>query len=102
MMRRPPRSTLFPYTPLFRSDAAGTGLPSAAEPVAADRHWRKRTEAPRRWTGRPARSGRLGELHQGDRLGGPQPRDRKSTRLNSSDPNIPYAVFSLKKKNNMY
>src|SRR3712207_8831334 len=90
MIRRPPRSTLFPYT-----DA----LPicDAPEPDAV----------PRGRVGRPRR-GHLGgaraapPLHplEGDGLGGRRP-DRKSTRLNSSHPNISYAVFCLKKKNNI-
>src|SRR5205807_7896979 len=72
MIRRPPRSTLFPYTTLFRSTLIGDGLrkivPLAAE--LANEH------------------GRVG--------------DRKSTRLNSSHLVISYAVFCLKKKNNDY
>src|SRR2546430_4211386 len=69
MIRRPPRSTLFPYTTLFRSvfthvfpvnHAAGTSAPNAQKPVNSD---------------------------------------RKSTRLNSSHSQISYAVFCLKKKN---
>src|SRR3712207_8969697 len=95
MIRRPPRSTLFPYTTLFRS--AGTAL-----------RWR-------------APDGRQPALGGGEREGGPLPRrpilphaygsdgpgglsgdrpvqDRKSTRLNSSHANISYAVFCLKKK----
>src|SRR5260221_6998630 len=69
MIRRPPRSTLFPYTTLFRSDGgAGQG---------------RRIPYPRR--SRPAVRR---ELH----------RDRKSTRLNSSHTVISYAVFCLKKK----
>src|SRR3712207_7489897 len=83
MIRRPPRSTLFPYTTLFRSP------PDLAVPgVGADRP-------------RPARPV---VLPHGDRSGGPDPaaesgrRDRKSTRLNSSHANISYAVFCLKKK----
>src|SRR2546426_6631245 len=71
MIRRPPRSTLFPYTTLFRSRRAG---PS-------------RGRAP----SRPRRGG--------SRAGcGPRPGDRKSTRLNSSHLVISYAVFCLKKK----
>src|SRR5690349_23334825 len=89
MIRRPPRSTLFPYTTLFRS----------------------------LHTVRP-RSGRGGASHGGARRGGPAPAasrrvrgpvaarsgrrsagDRKSTRLNSSHVEISYAVFCLKKKN---
>src|SRR3712207_7884742 len=94
MIRRPPRSTLFPYTTLFRSgpDWPGRGQRDGEE--LAD-------EDPRRG----AAPG-LGVSHlpaQGaDRLpapgaGGPA-RDRKSTRLNSSHANISYAVFCLKKK----
>src|SRR3712207_7966707 len=88
MIRRPPRSTLFPYTTLFRSqeppgrrdqqhDAHGQdrrddrAAPADVQPLAARR-------AP-------------GEEDQ-------QQRDRKSTRLNSSHANISYAVFCLKKK----
>src|SRR3712207_8546553 len=82
MIRRPPRSTLFPYTTLFRSYLEGVDLrPVRALTSAAD-----------------VRAA----------LGGPLPsagldpaevvRDRKSTRLNSSHANISYAVFCLKKK----
>src|SRR3712207_7847892 len=82
MIRRPPRSTLFPYTTLFRSEVAPESLARAhalGEPaqqiepravVDADRQVKRR----------------LGQ-------------DRKSTRLNSSHANISYAVFCLKKKN---
>src|SRR5256886_5947291 len=97
MIRRPPRSTLFPYTTLFRSprqllrnarepgEAAGRvrqllpdrRLPHAHDPSRGPR--RDRPEHPR------ARDG--------------LPRDRKSTRLNSSHSQISYAVFCLKKKN---
>src|SRR2546430_11974208 len=81
MIRRPPRSTLFPYTTLFRSLHAGHAhdgaRPSPDEPV-------------------PHRGGDpRGYL----RLGGG--RDRKSTRLNSSHSQISYAVFCLKKKKRM-
>src|SRR6266568_8669087 len=68
MIRRPPRSTLFPYTTLFRSRRTG----GPAETVVA----------------RPL------SLHPGP----PLRRDRKSTRLNSSHSSISYAVFCLKKK----
>src|SRR3712207_7376794 len=86
MIRRPPRSTLFPYTTLFRSDerrgrerrhegeggkkAAGRTLPPHVPDAEPRAHF-------------PGHSGR----------------DRKSTRLNSSHANISYAVFCLKKKN---
>src|SRR5690606_39697465 len=77
MVRRPPRSTLFPYTTLFRS----------------------RRERNDRWpqVGRAHhRAQRLGLCRLPHR---PLPRDRKSTRLNSSHVKISYAVFCLKKKN---
>src|SRR3712207_8626993 len=83
MIRRPPRSTLFPYTTLFRSHAVELALDQV---------------------------GGRGELVDDGDLGGLQPvavgvdgaavvgEDRKSTRLNSSHANISYAVFCLKKK----
>src|SRR3712207_7205093 len=84
MIRRPPRSTLFPYTTLFRSvgdDADGDEPAGHGDPAPRD-------GAP------PANpSG----AHRGEvRV---EPQDRKSTRLNSSHANISYAVFCLKKKN---
>src|SRR5258705_2493379 len=87
MIRRPPRSTLFPYTTLFRSrpprSRSAGGGPS------------------RRRCGRPARSSvpctRVGPRSPGStRVHGTE--DRKSTRLNSSHLGISYAVFCLKKK----
>src|SRR3712207_8842858 len=82
MIRRPPRSTLFPYTTLFRSDRARTQALFDFEYVLE----MYKPAAQRRW-GFFA----LPVLH-GDRL------DRKSTRLNSSHDNISYAVFCLKNK----
>src|SRR3712207_7933726 len=94
MIRRPPRSTLFPYTTLFRSHAlAGDVAPEAAglpEQHAADLGRPPALPPARR---RGARGARLGAREHG--------RDRKSTRLNSSHANISYAVFCLKKKNTM-
>src|SRR3712207_7816871 len=101
MIRRPPRSTLFPYTTLFRSRAQRTARsagPSEAHEHAADgeqqaepdevggavtgvEHLRQEVEGPGE-----RQPGRVGAL------------DRKSTRLNSSHANISYAVFCLKKK----
>src|SRR2546430_13613814 len=75
MIRRPPRSTLFPYTTLFRS-------------LSADR-LRQSMDAGHEW-----------RRHCGSRVGAHSKRDRKSTRLNSSHSQISYAVFCLKKKNN--
>src|SRR3712207_7745189 len=84
MIRRPPRSTLFPYTTLFRSDILRAELVARLQ-----RH-------------EGAGEGPLGEVDV-DKLaailaGKAAPPDRKSTRLNSSHANISYAVFCLKKK----
>src|SRR5256886_12652580 len=92
MIRRPPRSTLFPYTTLFRSACSGSVSKGAwVEPASAAAG----QEPPRlgRGTGDP--HGR--RPHRQHRRG-----DRKSTRLNSSHSQISYAVFCLKKKNNTY
>src|SRR3712207_8794581 len=90
MIRRPPRSTLFPYTTLFRSEDAD-GLP-AFHAQLEERGERLRVGGalPVLHTDVGAEAG--GHVHQEG--GG----DRKSTRLNSSHANIPYAVFCLKKK----
>src|SRR5215217_9324321 len=74
MIRRPPRSTLFPYTTLFRSRPGPRGSTGAA---CCRTPW-----------SHPSRAGRTRSTG----------RDRKSTRLNSSHANISYAVFCLKKK----
>src|SRR2546422_7875684 len=83
MIRRPPRSTLFPYTTLFRSTAPGWSR------VRAFSYRRNSLTSTARTTGCPTT---------------PRPtfprRDRKSTRLNSSHGYISYAVFCLKKKKN--
>src|SRR3712207_6996320 len=85
MIRRPPRSTLFPYTTLFRSWRLRRG-----GGVARSRTGDRPNE--RRCTPQP----RVGPVRPGSaRPGGA---DRKSTRLNSSHANISYAVFCLKKK----
>src|SRR6476660_10386697 len=75
MIRRPPRSTLFPYTTLFRARAPRSGVLRRA------RRTRRRAAGVRDTRASPARV-----------------RDRKSTRLNSSHQIISYAVFCLKKK----
>src|SRR3712207_7028019 len=88
MIRRPPRSTLFPYTTLFRSseDALGTLISggSSSRRVGLSRMMLE-------WVGV-----KIG-VKDRDQIGGF--RDRKSTRLNSSHANISYAVFCLNKKN---
>src|SRR5258707_11941529 len=86
MIRRPPRSTLFPYTTLFRSRADGN-LPAARHPPR--RNFGDRATAPTCGIGIEVSC----HLHD---------RDRKSTRLNSSHANISYAVFCLKKQNKEY
>src|SRR2546429_6275478 len=78
MIRRPPRSTLFPYTTLFRSHGHVRGSRTAGG--ACGRRGR-------------SRAGGAGAVHGGAE-------DRKSTRLNSSHGYISYAVFCLKKKKN--
>src|SRR3712207_7407716 len=85
MIRRPPRSTLFPYATLFRSEGAQARPLQAGDPQGE--HRQPREARP------PAALGRL-EV----RVVGLPRRDRKSTRLNSSHANISYAVFCLKKK----
>src|SRR2546430_8684303 len=73
MIRRPPRSTLFPYTTLFRSDGHRNNvLPAGHRILSRARIWRHKR------------------------------RDRKSTRLNSSHSQISYAVFCLKKKKDVF
>src|SRR3712207_8305432 len=87
MIRRPPRSTLFPYTTLFRSDQAG-GREAVQQEGRRGEHGELRRQ-------KEARASRRlwpqAALEEGQ--------DRKSTRLNSSHANISYAVFCLKKKN---
>src|SRR3712207_8066663 len=97
MIRRPPRSTLFPYTTLFRSTRP-RGLPAQRwhdGDEAGDGGWRGHAGGRGRGGGGGCEARRsLGRLR-----GGGHPGDRKSTRLNSSHANISYAVFCLKKKN---
>src|SRR5256885_10787027 len=87
MIRRPPRSTLFPYTTLFRSRENVHRSPAAAIIESASAARRDRNASSKATTNRyPLASGLR--------------KDRKSTRLNSSHLVISYAVFCLKKKNN--
>src|SRR3712207_7105356 len=94
MIRRAPRSTLFPYTTLFRSRLQPLVNRDEAAPVDLDprrcevEHARVRRSAHRR------QEMRADELA----IGAVGLKDRKSTRLNSSHANISYAVFCLKKK----
>src|SRR3712207_8986450 len=88
MIRRPPRSTLFPYTTLFRSvrgraeRPTGPGLPGGGQVPGRGGGRHRAVQEPKR--------------HARSSVG--QAGDRKSTRLNSSHANISYAVFCLKKK----
>src|SRR3712207_8791666 len=92
MIRRPPRSTLFPYTTLFRSGGGGGGDRGvrAARGAGGGDHVLGVRRGGRGGGGGGASDRRAGR-------GAPDPRDRKSTRLNSSHANISYAVFCLKK-----
>src|SRR3712207_8501761 len=91
MIRRPPRSTLFPYTTLFRSGGLPLGGHRPALPVHEQLPRRRPVAAA---AGHPRT--RDAAEQQVDREDAAQ--DRKSTRLNSSHANISYAVFCLKKK----
>src|SRR3712207_7031620 len=92
MIRRPPRSTLFPYTTLFRSEeAALDGLAVGGEVAQV-------LEAHPVEDALPGRE--AVEVELGGEVGVEGGEDRKSTRLNSSHANISYAVFCLKKKHN--
>src|SRR3712207_8448853 len=99
MIRRPPRSTLFPYTTLFRSGVPGAhregvrAVAVGADVVLA----RARARLPVGDHGRLARETAV-RRRAGLGVEGPGG-DRKSTRLNSSHANISHAVFCLKKKN---
>src|SRR2546430_11946648 len=88
MIRRPPRSTLFPYTTLFRSPplagGGGIDMPSASVEVSGPDAGRVAGEL---------RAALVTAIEPGDSV------DRKSTRLNSSHSQNSYAVFCLKKKN---
>src|SRR3712207_7901437 len=89
-IRRPPRSTLFPYTTLFRSDGGLESERRVLRLVDAGRILRQ----PQREQLRPE----LGDVAAARRVFRYLAQDRKSTRLNSSHANISYAVFCLKKK----
>src|SRR3989442_6522772 len=97
MIRRPPRSTLFPYTTLFRSPIFAFGLVAfgflgmGPVTIAVDSFGPVTDNAQSVY-----------ELSQIEKVPGIRAEDRKSTRLNSSHVRISYAVFCLKKKKNEY
>src|SRR3712207_7381784 len=93
MIRRPPRSTLFPYTTLFRSDGPGRFHKDYPPPLG---HRVKRTTVLDELA--TAALERAQDLRSRTDLNSLYQEDRKSTRLNSSHANISYAVFCLKKK----
>src|SRR3712207_7147837 len=84
MIRRPPRSTLFPYTTLFRSSSSNPDLAASISNTVADEMLGQTPTI-------------ILDVEAIDRAAAPTS-DRKSTRLNSSHANISYAVFCLKKK----
>src|SRR5690348_17567413 len=102
MIRPPPRSTLFPYTTLFRSAHTLRDIYYAEKQIvqalpemidkAADPQLKRGFESHLGET-----KNHVTRLEQVFKLLGKEPRDRKSTRLNSSHPSISYAVFCLKK-----
>src|SRR3712207_8175302 len=99
MIRRPPRSTLLPYTTLFRSD----GVHESCDQLWGDAlgqqcvMHRTQTRPPARGKHDPTRHRAVG-WQGGSQAVVAADEDRKSTRLNSSHANISYAVFCLKKK----
>src|SRR3712207_7417690 len=99
MIRRPPRSTLFPYTTLFRS-VVGVEGGHRLRVALVERRVPGRVGGLDLLVDGTGGVGRRGQQEAGaERQGrGSQPQDRKSTRLNSSHANISYAVFCLKKK----
>src|SRR5689334_24535440 len=87
MIRRPPRSTLFPYTTLFRSPFRAKGSTGGLDAKTASPWARRLVSVKKRRLQRPEERHEIALLL-----------DRKSTRLNSSHSSISYAVFCLKKK----
>src|SRR3712207_7673496 len=101
MIRRPPRSTLFPYTTLFRSGADQRDVEGRGEqcPVGLQVDRGQDEKGPEDHEVRDAGNRPLEQLPLAEDLDSLRlERDRKSTRLNSSHANISYAVFCLKKK----
>src|SRR3712207_6899938 len=100
MIRRPPRSTLFPYTTLFRSNRPDGSLDDVRvqlEPAVLEEQHQP-LPMPQGVADRLGQAGLARDPRQLGRKPAVQSVDRKSTRLNSSHANISYAVFCLKKK----
>src|SRR2546427_6658707 len=98
MIRRPPRSTLFPYTTLFRSRRPAEGSAPEVPLTLLDGQAEGHSEGSIQHFVRPRADVR--DRERADRRAGSDKGDRKSTRLNSSHSQISYAVFCLKKKKN--
>src|SRR3712207_7408200 len=99
MIRRPPRSTLFPYTTLFRSTDRTEAEPRRGEAARDDERDADEGERVKRpHDGRRRRPTLPRDAPERGGEAGDNDEDRKSTRLNSSHANISYAVFCLKKK----
>src|SRR2546430_3377022 len=98
MIRRPPRSTLFPYTTLFRSDRFIRRMLEKYKDRNSDLKAVTDFRAMKQHINNAEKARKVPELTK--RLREYTEEDRKSTRLNSSHSQISYAVFCLKKKNN--
>src|SRR3712207_8212032 len=95
MIRRPPRSPLFPYTPLFRSRLVDV----RPDPDGGDPGGPHQLDGVEQRDRAVVAAVVVGQVRHLDAGGLRRGQDRKSTRLNSSHANISYAVFCLKKKN---
>src|SRR3712207_8573629 len=95
MIRRPPRSTLFPYTTLFRSVLRDSGVNKFRQDGRRDEDRRLWDTVDHAWTVESEEPRLMIDTDT-------QPADRKSTRLNSSHANISYAVFCLKKNKSQH
>src|SRR3712207_8353566 len=101
MIRQPPKTTLFPYTTLFRSSKeASWKLASEPKSLAPPASWNGLKLPRSDWP--PVKAEASEELRAPSDACPPWKADRKSTRLNSSHANISYAVFCLKKKTDYF
>src|SRR3712207_8615762 len=98
MIRRPPRSTLFPYTTLFRSQKLGIEMKKRETNIETRSKRESRQAAAKTPISNPPTTPMTVLASASSRVAG----DRKSTRLNSSHANISYAVFCLKKKHQQH